>query len=63
MRSWAFLKHYVAKVGFIDGWAGFVIAFGYFEATFLRLTKRYEATQKWRSHSAGAGQASVKEVL
>ena len=23
-----------AKAGFIDGWTGFVIAFGYFEATF-----------------------------
>src|SRR5580704_1312799 len=25
---WAFLKHYIIKRGFIDGWAGFVIAFG-----------------------------------
>jgi hypothetical protein len=31
---WAFLKHYFVKAGFIDGWTGFVIAFGYFEATF-----------------------------
>ena len=31
---WAFLKHYIFKRGFIDGWAGFVIAFGNFEGTF-----------------------------
>ena len=23
---WSFLKHYIFKLGFIDGWAGFVIA-------------------------------------
>ena len=44
---WAFLKHYVFKLGFIDGWAGFVIAFGNFEGTFYRYAKRYEAAQKW----------------
>ena len=44
---WAFLKHYIFKLGFIDGWAGFVIAFGYFEQTFYRYAKRYEAVQNW----------------
>jgi glycosyltransferase involved in cell wall biosynthesis len=44
---WAFLKHYLFKAGFIDGWAGFVIAFAYFEVTFYRYAKRYEATQRW----------------
>jgi glycosyltransferase involved in cell wall biosynthesis len=44
---WAFLKHYFFKRGFIDGWAGFVIAFGNFEGTFYRYAKRYEATQDW----------------
>ena len=39
---WAFLKHYIFKLGFIDGWAGFVIAFGNFEGTFYRYAKRYE---------------------
>ena len=37
---WAFLKHYFAKVGFIDGWAGFVIAFASFEVTFYRYAIR-----------------------
>jgi glycosyltransferase involved in cell wall biosynthesis len=44
---WAFIKHYIFKVGFIDGWAGFVIAFGNFEGTFYRYAKRYEETQSW----------------
>lgn len=45
--SWAFLKHYFLKRGFIDGWAGFVIAFGNFEGTFYRYAKRYEQMQNW----------------
>jgi hypothetical protein len=44
---WAFIKHYVFKRGFKDGWAGFVIAFGNFEGTFYRYAKRYEETQNW----------------
>jgi glycosyltransferase involved in cell wall biosynthesis len=44
---WAFLKHYVAKRGFKDGWAGFVIALGNFEGTFYRYAKRYEQDQYW----------------
>jgi hypothetical protein len=45
--AWAFLKHYFVKRGFIDGWAGFVIAFGNFEGTFYRYAKRYEELQGW----------------
>ncbi|MGH6670696.1 MAG: glycosyltransferase family 2 protein [Xanthobacteraceae bacterium] len=44
---WAFVKHYILKRGFIDGWAGFVIAFGNFEGTFYRYAKRHEAAQNW----------------
>lgn len=40
--TWAFLKHYVFKRGFLDGWPGFVIAFGNFEGTFWRYAKRWE---------------------
>jgi glycosyltransferase involved in cell wall biosynthesis len=50
---WAFLKHYIVKAGFIDGWAGFVIAFAYFEVTFYRYAKRYEAAQKWGPPPSG----------
>jgi hypothetical protein len=45
---WSFLKHYIFKLGFIDGWAGFVIAFGNFEGTFYRYAKRHEQTQNWQ---------------
>jgi glycosyltransferase involved in cell wall biosynthesis len=45
--AWVFLKHYIFKAGFIDGWAGFVIAFGNFEGTFYRYAKRYEEAQHW----------------
>jgi len=44
---WSFLKHYIFKLGFRDGWAGFVIAFGNFEGTFYRYAKRHEETQDW----------------
>ena len=44
---WAFLKHYVFKLGFIDGWAGFVIALGNFEGTFYRYAKRHEQAHGW----------------
>jgi glycosyltransferase involved in cell wall biosynthesis len=43
--AWSFIKHYIFKLGFIDGWAGFVIAFGNFEGTFYRYAKCYEETQ------------------
>lgn len=39
---WAFVKHYVFKRGFLDGWPGFVIALGNFEGTFYRYAKAYE---------------------
>jgi glycosyltransferase involved in cell wall biosynthesis len=44
---WSFLKHYIFKLGFIDGWAGFVIAFGNLEGTYYRYAKRYEEAQNW----------------
>ena len=46
---WSFIKHYILKRGFLDGWAGFVIAFGNFEGTFYRYAKRYEAMQDWKA--------------
>ena len=42
---WAFIKHYLFKHGYRDGWAGFVIALGNFEGTFYRYAKRYEDMQ------------------
>jgi hypothetical protein len=40
--TWAFLKHYVFKFGFLDGAPGFVIAFGNFEGTFYKYLKAME---------------------
>ena len=49
---WAFVKHYIFKKGFLDGWPGFVIAFGNCEGTFYRYAKFYEKSKikenKWR---------------
>jgi glycosyltransferase involved in cell wall biosynthesis len=49
--TWAFWKHYCFKLGFLDGWAGFVIAFGNFEGTFFRYVKAFEIqhSEAWRS--------------
>jgi glycosyltransferase involved in cell wall biosynthesis len=44
---WAFLKHYIFKAGFRDGWAGFVIALGNFEGTFYRYAKAHESMKGW----------------
>lgn len=38
----AFLRHYVVRAGFLDGWAGFVIALSNFEGTFYRYAKYHE---------------------
>jgi glycosyltransferase involved in cell wall biosynthesis len=38
----SFLRHYVVKLGVLDGWAGFVIAFANFEGTFYRYAKHLE---------------------
>jgi len=46
---WAFIKHFVIKHGYRDGWAGFIIAFGNFEGTFYRYAKRHEETQAWKA--------------
>jgi glycosyltransferase involved in cell wall biosynthesis len=39
---WSFVKHYIFKLGFLDGWPGFVIALGNFEGTFYRYVKALE---------------------
>ena len=44
---WSFIKHYIFKLGFLDGGAGFVIAFGNFEGTFYRYIKLTEAESDW----------------
>jgi glycosyltransferase involved in cell wall biosynthesis len=41
----AFFRHYVLRAGFLDGWAGFVIALSNLEGTFYRYAKHYERAQ------------------
>ncbi len=41
----SFLRHYVVKRGFLDGWAGFLIAFGGLEGTLHRYAKHYERSR------------------
>jgi glycosyltransferase involved in cell wall biosynthesis len=45
---WSFLKHYIFKLGFLDGGPGFVIALGNFEGTFYRYLKLLEAKENWK---------------
>jgi glycosyltransferase involved in cell wall biosynthesis len=51
---WSFLKHYIFKFGFLDGGAGFVIAFSNFEGTFYRYIKLTEAQKDWKSPATSA---------
>ena len=46
---WSFIKHYFFKLGFLDGRAGFVIAFGNFEGTFYRYLKLTEKQSEWQT--------------
>ena len=44
---WSFLKHYIFKLGFLDGGPGFIIALSNFEGTFYRYIKLTEAQKNW----------------
>lgn len=45
---WIFIHHYILKRGFLDGWAGFMIAFGNFQGTFYKYAKLHEKQSCWR---------------
>lgn len=42
---WAVFSTYILKLGFLDGWPGFLIALSNFEGTFYKYAKHYEAVQ------------------
>jgi len=44
----AFFRIYVLKLGFLDGWPGFIIAVGNFEGTFYRYAKLAARQKHWR---------------
>lgn len=60
--KWAFWKHYLFKLGFLDGWAGFVIALGNFEGTFYRYMKAIEIQKgtQWQAPKDFATQIENK---
>ncbi|MBJ6725946.1 glycosyltransferase family 2 protein [Geomesophilobacter sediminis] len=43
----AFIRIYFLKLGFLDGWPGFVISFANFEGTFYRYAKGVELKSDW----------------
>ena len=43
---WTFARIYFLRLGFLDGWPGFVIAFSNMEGTFYRYAKYREMTRK-----------------
>lgn len=49
---WAFIVHYFLKLGFLDGWPGFVIALANFEGTFYKYAKLCEKQSAWRFEEA-----------
>lgn len=52
--AWAFLRIFVWRLGFLDGWAGFLIAFGYLEQTFYKYAKLTEKQRGWDRGPGGA---------
>ncbi len=51
-----FLRIYIFKAGFLDGWAGFVIALGNFEGTFYRYAKLTAGQKGWDKPPRNNGQ-------
>ncbi|MDB9823347.1 glycosyltransferase family 2 protein [Deltaproteobacteria bacterium] len=49
----AFFHTYIIRRGFMDGWAGFVIALGNFEGTFYRYAKLTEKQSGWEQPPDG----------
>lgn len=49
--TWAFIRQYVLRRGFLDGAPGFILAFNNFQATFFRYAKYWECSQNEQAHS------------
>lgn len=48
---WSFIKHYIFRLGFLDGGPGFVIAFSTCQGTFYRYIKLMDAQKNWKPPS------------
>jgi glycosyltransferase involved in cell wall biosynthesis len=44
---WAFFRIFVLKLGFLDGWAGFMLSLSSFESTFYRYAKSATGRLNW----------------
>lgn len=49
---WSFFHMYFLKQGILDGWPGFIIAFGNFEGTFYKYAKLHELQSDWQPPSS-----------
>ena len=56
---WAFLKHYIFKLGFIDGWAGFVIALRQFRGHLLPLRQALRGDARLEGTGGEAAEAAA----
>ncbi len=56
--AWAFIKHYIVKRGFLDGWPGFVISLSNAEGTFYRYAKYYEQSISTDPIKEGSNEAA-----
>lgn len=52
--SWTFVDHLLVKRGFLDGQAGWMIAFGNFLGTFFKYAKLYELHSNWQQPGEGS---------
>jgi glycosyltransferase involved in cell wall biosynthesis len=46
----AFLRHYIIRAGFLDGWAGLAIAYGSFEGAFYKYAKLTALQRGWNNN-------------
>ena len=44
---WSFVRRYIIKRGFLDGWAGLTIALGEAYGAYFRYAKYYEQEHQW----------------
>lgn len=56
----AFLRHYIIRKGFLDGWAGFVIAVGNFDGTFFKYAKLTAIQKGWDKQPDGLPKKAKK---
>lgn len=66
---WAFIRTYILRLGFLDGWHGFILAVSNAEGTYYRYLKLWQLSSKDKTKftsdsvkSAGVSQASTSQM-